>query len=233
MQQSASDHWHDRVRDAGAVLFDFDGTLAPNLDLPDLRRQVAALTRSRGVPEAVFAGRYIVEILDAGATWLSDSDPGAADALHRDGHRLIRDFEVEAARRTRPFEDARELLAALRRQGKALAVITRNCRDAVFAAFPDLDAYCDRVLARDDVTHLKPDVRHLTQALKTLDQADPGAAVMVGDGQLDMHIGKAQGLYCIGVLTGSSDARRLLEAGADAVLTRAGDLLQALRAPTV
>ena len=37
-----------------AVLFDFDGTLAPNLDLLDMRRQVANLTVKAGVPEEIF-----------------------------------------------------------------------------------------------------------------------------------------------------------------------------------
>jgi phosphoglycolate phosphatase-like HAD superfamily hydrolase len=79
------------------------------------------------------------------------------------------------------------------------------------------------VLTRDDVTHLKPDVRHLQQALDELRQP-PAEAVMVGDGRLDMQIGRALGLYCVGVLTGSSDAQGLLAAGADVVLPRAAML---------
>ncbi|MEQ8857146.1 MAG: HAD hydrolase-like protein [Pseudomonadales bacterium] len=221
----AADHWHARVRDAEAVLFDFDGTLAPNLNLPDLRGRVAALTRARGVPEAAFAGHYIVEILDAGAAWLDDA--AAATALKRDGQRLIRDYEIEAARSTEPFDDARRALAALRAHGKSLGVITRNCRAAVLAAFPDLEDCCDGVLARDDVVHLKPDVRHLIQALEHL-RAEPSRTLMVGDGQLDMRLGRARGLYCVGVLTGSSDESGLREAGADVVLPRAGDLALAL-----
>ncbi|MDZ7669227.1 MAG: HAD family hydrolase [Gammaproteobacteria bacterium] len=212
---------------ARALLFDFDGTLAPNLDLPDLRRRVVSLTLAHGVPEAVFSGRYIVEILDAGAAWLAPRDSARGSELHAHGHRLIRDFEIEAARRTEPFADARGLLAGLRDCGMALAVVTRNCRAAVQAAFPDIADYCDAVLARDDVAHLKPDVRHVRQALEVLGHA-PHQAVMVGDGQLDMHMGRALGLYCVGVLTGSSDAGSLREAGADAVLARAGDLAAAL-----
>ena len=33
-----------------AVLFDFDGTLVPNLDLADLRRGVTAMAIAEGVP---------------------------------------------------------------------------------------------------------------------------------------------------------------------------------------
>lgn len=219
--------WVSRVAQARALLFDFDGTLAPNLDLPDLRRRVVSLTLAHGVPETVFSGRYIVEILDAGAEWLAARDSALGSALHADGHRLIREFEIQAARCTEPFADVREVLAGLRERGKALAVVTRNCRAAVLAAFPDVADYCDTVLARDDVAHLKPDVRHLQQALDVLGHA-PCRAVMVGDGQLDMHMGRALGLYCVGVLTGSSDADGLREAGADAVLARTGELAAAL-----
>lgn len=215
--------WLRHVVAARALLFDFDGTLAPNLDLPDLRARVAALTGDRGVPASVFSGRYIVEMLDAGTAWLASRDPAAAAALHEDGHRLIRRFEVDAAQDTRPFDDIPGTLAALRDQGKALAVVTRNCRDAVIAVFPDILDYCDAVLARDDVTHLKPDARHLQQALDVLGHG-PSGAIMVGDGQLDMHFGKSLGLYCIGVLSGSGDAPGLRQAGADAILQHAGEL---------
>jgi phosphoglycolate phosphatase len=218
------------VRDADAVLFDFDGTLAPNLDLPDLRRRVVNLTLAHGVPEAAFTGRYIIEILSAGAQWLGDRDVTAADALLRDGHCLIRDFEIDAAARTVPFPDARDTLTALRRRGKSLAVVTRNCRDAVLAVFPDLEDYCHSILARDDVVHLKPDVRHLRHALDALGRT-PERTLMVGDGQMDMRIGRVLGLYCVGVLTGSSDAARLQQAGADVVLPRMADLARAWDPP--
>lgn len=225
MSGGPDDGWIGRVREARALLLDFDGTLAPNLNLPDLRRRVVALVQQRGVPERAFADRYIVEALEASADWLDEHDPAAADALRRDGHRLIRDFELAAARTTRPFDDTRDTLGALCGHGLALAVVTRNCRDAVLTVFPDLLDYCGVLLARDDVRHLKPDERHLQQALDAVGHpAD--AAVMVGDAALDMLIGKSLGLCCLGVLTGSSDAERLRQAGADAVLAGIGDLLQ-------
>ena len=59
--------------DLQAMLFDFDGTLAPNLDLPDMRRQIIELTLAYAVPEHVFRDRYIVEIIDA-ATLTAEGD---------------------------------------------------------------------------------------------------------------------------------------------------------------
>ena len=220
--------WQARLHAAEAVLFDFDGTLAPNLDLPDLRRRVIDFVLSHDVPEVVFEGRYIVEILDAAADWLNRRGADAA-GFHRRGHELIRDFEVAAAQDTRPFPDAVHALESLRGQGKRIAVVTRNCRDAVLAVFPGLHAHCDTILARDDVSHLKPDARHIIAALERLG-ADPQSSLMVGDGQLDMATGRAAGLFCIGVLTGSSNRGDLEHAGANAVLDRVGDLAQAFPA---
>ena len=52
------------------ILFDFDGTLVPNLDLADMRRQIAAMATTAGVPDAVHADLYIVEIIEASRAWL-------------------------------------------------------------------------------------------------------------------------------------------------------------------
>ena len=41
---------------------------------------------------------------------------------------------------------------------------------------------------------------------------------MVGDGLLDMEVGKSVGLKCVGVLTGSNTLDQLESAGADIVL---------------
>ena len=86
-----------------AVLFDFDGTLVPNLDLPGLRRRVTAFTLNCGVPPSVIDGRYIVEMVDAAADHLTDRDPGFSATYHARAHTIIDDFEKDAARRTRLF----------------------------------------------------------------------------------------------------------------------------------
>ena len=201
------------------VLFDFDGTLAPNLDLPDMRRQVVELTQAHNVPQEIFADRYIVEIIDVSSAWLlANQEDGNGYA--EQAHRLIRDIEMQAAADTTRFDDVPPFLADLRRQNVATAVVTRNCREAVLLTYPDLLADVDALFARDDVTHLKPDTRHLEQALTTLGISSTEAA-MVGDGRLDMHAGRALGMHCVGVLTGSANEADLLTAGADRVLHRA------------
>ncbi len=199
------------------VLFDFDGTLAPNLDLPDMRRQVVALTEAYDVPEPVYAELYIVEIITAASNWLQTQATERAADYHTQAHRLITEFELAAAAQTQPFPGIHSTLEGLRQQGLRLGVVTRNCRAAVLQVFPDLLDYVDTLHARDDTEFLKPDPRHLQKCLQTL-AIEPQLAAMVGDGALDMHAGHELNMYCVGVLSGSSDHPRLQQAGAHTVL---------------
>lgn len=202
------------------ILFDFDGTLVPNLDLVDMRRQIAAMATTAGVPDAVHADLYIVEIIEASHAWLVAQERIGATLANQyaaASHQRIHDIEMEAARNTLLFNDARRVLIQLRKAGYKLGIVTRNCRDAVITMFPDMNEYIDCLHARDDVEHLKPDPRHLQSSLDALG-ADPAASIMVGDGALDMRAGRAMNMRCIGVLTGSNDAEALGAAGADEVL---------------
>ena len=47
---------------------------------------------------------------------------------------------------------------------------------------------------------------------------------MVGDGQMDMRLGRGLGLTCVGVLSGSHGRTQLEEAGADLVLNHVTEL---------
>jgi phosphoglycolate phosphatase len=202
---------------ASALVFDFDGTLAPNLDLPDMRRQVITLTEANAVPIEIYKDLYIVEVIDAAAEWLQRQDTANAETYYEEAHRLITDIELSAAASTDPFPGVRQLALNLRQAGRKTAVVTRNCNEAVRSVFPDVGDYFDTVLTRDDVRYLKPDTRHITQALDEL-SVTPGMAAMIGDGGIDMHTGKSLDMICVGVLTGSGDADTLINAGADLVI---------------
>ena len=205
------------------VIFDFDGTLAPNLDLPEMRRQVLALSAAAGVPDTVVEDRFIIEIIEAATAWLRRDNVSVAEAFHQRAHDHIANFELEAASRLEPFPEVRDLLKALRDQHIRTAVVTRNCEQAVRNTFPDIDDYLDLLLARDNVEHYKPDPRHLQQALTELG-TQPATSLMIGDGRMDMQLGRELGLTCIGVLTGSHPQEALIEAGADLVLEHVREL---------
>ncbi|MCZ6619332.1 MAG: HAD family hydrolase [Gammaproteobacteria bacterium] len=213
-----------RLEPVEVFVFDFDGTLAPNLDLPRMRSEVIELTLTTGVPRVEFEHLFIIEIVEAVFTRLHKEAPEAASGYRSRAHALITEFELEAAARTEPFPETRRTLRELRRAGKQIAVVTRNCSRAVTRVFGDIDDYCDTVLARDHVTHLKPDLRHVREALTTLGKEESIAA-MVGDGRMDMSVGRELGMYCVGVLTGSGDEEQLTNAGADLVIAEIQELL--------
>ena len=115
------------------------------------------------------------------------------------------------------------MLSQLRQRGISIGIVTRNCRAAIEAVFPDREQFVDAVHARDDVVHLKPDPRHLLCNLQALN-ARPNRSIMVGDGALDMQAGRALGMHCVGVLGGHNEQEALEAAGADCVLPNVAGL---------
>ncbi len=192
-----------------------------------MRRRVIDYTLGHGVPEPVIADAYIVEIIELASKWLAQSNTALARRYHQQAHGLITDFELEAAGQTAVYRQARQLLQRWRTQDGRSAIVTRNCRAAVVRTYPQVLAEVDVLLARDDVTYLKPDSRHLQAALSQL-RTQVAHSLMIGDGQMDMRLGRAHGLYCIGVLGGSSNREALLAAGADCVVEHVATLAQAL-----
>ena len=216
-----------RLESTDAVSFDFDGTLAPNLDLADMRRRVVELTVAAGVPEDIYTGLYIVEVIEAGAAWLATQSSADATLYQQRAHQLILDIELDAARSTQVFPGIKDMLTQLRSCDIKIGIVTRNCRAAIETIFPDQAHFVDAIHARDDVTHLKPDPRHLMTNLQAL-KARPDSSIMVGDGALDMQAGKALNMHCIGVLTGSNDSAALQKAGANRVLANCMSLHEIL-----
>jgi len=200
-----------------AVLFDFDGTLAPNLDLADMRQQIVSLTVDAGVPNTVYKNLYIVEVIAAGFKWLVERDAKRAAHYQQNANQRILDIEMNAAAATQLFPGVKTMLTHLRQRSIGIGIVTRNCRAAIETIFPDLGQFVDALHARDDVIHLKPDPRHLLDNLQAL-KARPEHSVMVGDGALDMQAGTALNMRCIGVLTGSNGSAALKRAGAAQIL---------------
>ena len=207
------------LEDQGAIVFDFDGTLAPNHDLPEMRRQVLKYSLTFGVPEDLLKPLYIVEIIDRTEAFLIEKNAESTKIKHyrETAEKLILDIELEEAEQNAPFDGVTEMLESLRRDGFKIGIVTRNCREAVLKTFPGIEALTDAIHARDDVDYLKPDQRHVKISLETLG-VEPTRTLMVGDGLLDMEVGKSVGLKCVGVLTGSNTQDQLEAAGADIVL---------------
>jgi phosphoglycolate phosphatase len=153
--------------------------------------------------------------------------PEEASPFSHAARQLIAGIEIEAASKGTLFAGTRELLAELGRRSIRIGVVTRNCRAAVCATFPDIDRYCQAVLTRDDTERIKPHPKHLTTALGLLATL-PADAAMVGDHPLDIQLGRGAGTFTIGVLSGHSTREALCGAGADLILPAAYALLKNL-----
>jgi phosphoglycolate phosphatase len=208
-----------------AMVFDFDGTLAvPNLDFDDMRRRVLALAAGYGLAPDTLRGMYILELIDHATERLRDQPVGHADAFYRGAHQLLEEIEVATAQRTTLLPGVPVLLDTLRQRQIGVGIVTRNCAAAVRVIFPYLDEYCQAFLARDHVTQVKPHPGHLRAALERLGST-PARTIMVGDGVLDIQVGKALGMFSVGVLSGETTRANLLAQGADLILASAADLL--------
>jgi phosphoglycolate phosphatase len=211
-----------------AFVFDFDGTLAElNLDFKFMKDSVISLAGQYGIADENLKDLLILELIEAVRERISRHDPLKASSFFKTAHRLIKEIEIEAARRSALLSGTLSLLTTLKKRGHPVGIITRNCYAALTGVFPEIKNYCDVVLSRDQTLHVKPHPDHLLRTLALLDTV-PEQAVMVGDHPLDIGLGRKVGTYTIGVLTGHSSADALVASGADRVLNRAVEILDLL-----
>jgi phosphoglycolate phosphatase len=178
-----------------AVLFDLDGTLVDSgIDFGRMRREMLGLAAAAGCDAASLAGADILDIRDAACANGADREA----ALQRAEARLVA-IEREALERATPVDGAGELLAALRERGVRVGIVTRNCREIAEDSLARYGFTYDVLVARADTPRVKPHPDHLHRALEALG-VPPAAAVMVGDGRMDVEAGLAAGIRTVGFL---------------------------------
>jgi phosphoglycolate phosphatase len=203
-----------------AVVLDVDGTVATcPYDFDAMRASVSDIAARRGLDAEALDVRGVIEQIDALAGLLGD----AGEDFRQEAYCAVVLLEVSGARSARLLPGATDALQTLRQRGAAVALITRNCRAAADIVLRQLPHY-DLLLTRDDVPRAKPDPDHVLRSLTALG-ASPHRAAVVGDHPYDMQAGRAAGArLCIGVRTGGSSDRSLLDAGAGAVIGAVSDL---------
>jgi phosphoglycolate phosphatase len=217
-----------RVSTLGAVIFDFDGTLATlNIDFFHMRHMVMDHLAAYHVPTSSLKDLYVLEMIAEGKRMIDSRHPEIGLRYLREAGQLVQEIEMKAAKEGALIEGTREMLHELRRRKIKAGVITRNCRAALEQLFPDIETAVDIVLTRDHIARVKPDPEHLLQALRSL-QARPERAAMIGDHPMDVRLGLDVGAMAIGVLTGASDRQKLEAAGAEMILPKAADIVHHL-----
>jgi phosphoglycolate phosphatase len=212
-----------------SIIFDFDGTLAElHLDFPAMKLKIHALAQEYFDHPLPAPCGPALEWLEALVSKLRASNASNALELEKQGAALIKDIELEAAYRGSLFPFTRSILRALGQEGIKIAIITRNCEEAVRIVFPDLDRYSGGLLARDHVCRVKPHPDHLLCALKRI-AASPDTALMVGDHPLDIQTGQRAGILTAGVWSGTSTEEELTRSGANLTARNCEELISALK----
>ncbi len=209
-----------------AAIFDLDGTLLDTLE--DLAGAMNGVLRRHGLPEhpprayREFVGEGIEALVRRA---LPRPLPPPELLAER-----VREMREEYARgcleRTRPFPGVRELLAACRGAGLALAVLTNKPEEAarrlLEALLPEegFRIVCGALPGRPR----KPDPSGARELLAALRVA-PEKAFLLGDSAVDMQTAVAAGLFPVGALWGYRGAEELLESGARLLLPSPADLL--------
>ncbi|WP_051722988.1 HAD family hydrolase [Streptomyces albus] len=159
--------------------------------------------------------------------------PAAPSGTVAELERLLAAEEVRAAACAEPAPYADELVQRLHATGHALAVTTNNAAEAA-------ETYLERrglaELFRPHVHGrvaepwlLKPDPDCLHRALRSTGH-DAAMALMIGDSTADLLAARAAGVRFLGYARDEAHRRRLLDAGAELVVTSYRDVLAALPA---
>lgn len=214
------------MRKIKAVIFDFDGTLALlNIDFSLMRRLVFELVDEFGVHRNALHESYLLEIIDEVYHLLRKSDSSKAETFYERAYQILHQVEMNAAEGGSLLPGVKELLSFLRNKGLKVAIITRNCEEAVRRVFQEIDYYCDAFISRDSIKNVKPHPDHLNTVSNILGISGE-EAVMIGDHPLDIQAGKRVGMKTIGVLSGRTKKEEFERAGADEILKDVTELLE-------
>ncbi|HKN14453.1 MAG TPA: HAD-IA family hydrolase [Candidatus Binatus sp.] len=201
-------------------MFDFDNTIArlePEVDWAGGRLMLEPYLRSIGAPDQLFARipRGNLPLYDAYRTLMlaQTGQPRVTEGLRR-ASEIIEKIELAGVDRAQPLEGAIEALAALKKTGAAVAIVTSNSSRTVERWFDrNRGASVDAIVGRDTMLGLKPAPDMLIRALE-LFSVDRSQAAFVGDSEADLLAAQSCGVRFYGIAATDVARDRLLAAGA-------------------
>ncbi|WP_152185545.1 HAD family hydrolase [Segeticoccus rhizosphaerae] len=218
----------DLVRQARAVLLDFDGPVTPLMPPPANSR--AADAAREAVPAAAEAMPSDIASTTDHLTvlrWAGTQSPAVLEAVEK----ACIEAEISAARTSKPTPGALNFLRACAEAEKPVVIVSNNSPEAVHVYLTRHDA---NRLVRGVVGRaphhpelMKPHPSFVLAALDLI-QVEPRDAVLIGDSVTDVEVGHASGVDIIGYAKTPPRGRELATAGAEAT-TEA----MALLSPTI
>jgi phosphoglycolate phosphatase-like HAD superfamily hydrolase len=220
-------------------MFDFDNTIArlePEVDWAGGRKILEPYLRSIGAPDELFARvpRGNLPLYDAYRTLtLHDSDRRNVTEVLQHASDIIEKIELAGVGRAQPLEGAVEILAALKKSGAAIAIVTSNSSKTVQRWFDgNRGVSIDAIVGRDTLLGLKPAPDMVLRALETF-SVDRSDAAFVGDSDADIRGAQICGVRFYGIAPTDTARDRLLAAGATEIFASPAELAVHLNLPVV
>jgi HAD superfamily hydrolase (TIGR01549 family) len=181
---------------AVTVLLDLEGTLVQTpwedpRHVQEFRQQTRNKLAELGIPASLLAGIERSTLMRNTAADFVEKNFGKTDAqkFYLEMEEFLKQYELDAARRSTLYQEAVPTLERLRSLGVGIGLVTNTSREAVDIAFGlhGIGCYFDAVVTRDDVKKLKPDPEGLLLAVRKLGARN---FIMVGDLPLDVLASK-------------------------------------------
>jgi HAD superfamily hydrolase (TIGR01509 family) len=212
-----------------AVIFDLDGTIAAfNLDYMTVRSEVRGLLIRAGVPTSVlFVNESIFDMLNKTEIFMKNSGKSARalNKVRSEAFAIAERHELEAAKETSLLPNVVGTLKTLREMHLKIGLCTVNSEKSanfILKRFGIADFF-DAVVPRNKVKRVKPSGEHL-QAVLTALKVGPKEALLVGDATRDVECARELKVMAVGLPTGVSTQRELMDAGANYLITSIADL---------
>lgn len=212
-----------------AIVFDLDGTLIKfNIDFRAVRAEVRSFLISQGVPASVLSiNESIFEMLKKTEIFMRNNGKSekAVEKVRKQALAIAEKYELEAAKTTNLLPGVMEVLKTLKGMGLKIGVCTVNSEKSVKQILQrfKMGKLFDVVISREHVKNVKPDTEHLAATLESLGISSKEVLV-VGDSTADMKCARKLDIVAVGLLTGVSTAKELVDAGANYLITSITDL---------
>jgi len=214
------------------IIFDLDGTLVKfTCSLTEAKKCVSNLLASLGIslPFDV-ANKPFQDIFDEIANQARKTGSLDLDYIMAQINDIIDFYEMQAATSTTIFEEARDVLDALKENGLKIALVTNNGRKAtrfVLKRF-SLEKFFDIIVTRNDGLRLKP---YPDGVLWVLDKvgAHKTRTLFVGDSVIDVKAGKSAGVIVAAIKGQFLRSQSDFEIKPDYLIDRLSDILSLIR----
>jgi len=211
-----------------AVIFDLDGTLKEfNLDTKACRTKIINLLTQLGFPRSLFSlNESAFDMLKkVKKSPITEDRKNQFTKIKDMVFSVVEEFELEAARTAKIFEDIPETLKALRDMKLKIALCTISSEKTtkyILKRF-HLEQFFDAVITRESVFEVKPHPTHLEAALDAL-KVRSQEAVLVGDSVKDIECAVQLNVLAVGVTTGLSSLEELTCSGAHYIASSVTDI---------